>query len=81
MKIVIINPIETHLLSSPSYCSKRKVAKVPADSARTIRNQNNVLSLRLVPSLSTSLTTGSEEGSLFSDSFGSGFSGSFLWHI
>ena len=60
-KITIINPIDAHLLSSPSMPSKRKVAAVPAIMAKAIRIQNKLFNFLSFSLFSATLTGGSPE--------------------
>ena len=61
-KIIIINPIDAHLLSSPSMSSKMKVAAVPAMTAKHTRNQNNLFNFLSFSLFSAMLIGGSAEG-------------------
>lgn len=45
MNTIIINPMEAHLLSSPSIESKTKVAATPATTAKPTLSQNSLFSL------------------------------------
>ena len=60
--IAIINPIDTHLLSSPSISSKMKVAAVPAIIAKATRIQNNLFNFLSFSLFSAILTGGSPDG-------------------
>ena len=62
MKIIIINPIEAHLLSSPSIESKMKVAAAPAITAKAILNQNSLSNFRVVSLFSCSVLASSVFG-------------------
>ncbi len=44
-KMIIMNPMEAHLLSSPSTESKMKVAAAPATTANPTLSQNRMFSL------------------------------------
>ena len=63
-KSIIINPIDAHLLSSPSISSKIKVVAIPAIIPKAIRIQNNLDNFLSFSFLATSLIGGSLEGSL-----------------
>jgi len=67
---IIINPIEDHLLSSPSISSKMKVGAVPAIIAKQTHIQNNLFNFLSFSLFSASLIGGSpgvsDIGSVFS---------------
>ena len=79
MKIIIMNPIEAHLRSSPSIGSKIKVAATPAITAKAIRSQNSLSNFLLLSSFSCSdlVSSGFPESSTFSVGGTSCFSSDF----
>jgi len=73
MKITTNNPIDAHLLSSPSIGSNKNVASVPPRTASPTLIQNNMSIFCCTSLLSVSLIGGSATCGSFVKSLESGF--------